>query len=203
MKKIIRYEISVGLFVIVAAVLLGYISLTISRMRVRDGIEVGFVFPDACGLVKNAPVSVAGVEIGYITGLDLDAGRALVTTRISKKAGLRRGVRATVRSKSLLGEKFLELTPSGRDAPLLADGDLVTATESPVQIDRIFAWLGRTLDAVDPDQAAKLITAIAQDPDAARRIVKNTDALLKKLSDLDENKVKEFTDQLSIRARLF
>ena len=94
MKRAFRYEISVGLFVIAAAIILGYISLRISRARVRDGIEADFIFSHACGLVKDSPVAVAGVEVGYVKALRLDEGRARVTARISHAADLRKDVMA-------------------------------------------------------------------------------------------------------------
>ena len=203
MKKRFRYEITVGLFVIAAAVILGYISLKISRMRVRDGIEVQFIFSDACGLVKDAPVSVSGVEVGYIKSLSLESEKALITARLSSSAGLRRDIKASIRSKSLLGEKFLEIIPGGSDAPLLHDEDLITNTQTPAQIDQLVAWAGRLLEEIDPVNAAQLLNALSKDPEAVRRIVKNTDELLEKLSSLDAKKLKEFTKELRIKARLF
>lgn len=203
MSSRFRYEISVGVFVVAAAAILGAASLKISRARVRDGVGVSFLFDHACGLVKDSPVAVAGVEVGYVTGLGLRDGKALVHARVGAAAGLRSDVRATIRLKSLLGEPYLELIPSGSSAPPLRDGDLVTATAAPVQIDQMVAWLGRLLSRVDPEQAAALANALSRDPEAARRIVKNADLLLARLSGLDEAALKKFVQELKIRARLF
>lgn len=198
-----RYEITVGLFVIAAALILGYISLKISRIRVRDGMEVGVVLSHACGLVKDAPVTVAGVEVGYVKGLRLDSGKALIVARIASSAGLRSDLKATVRSKSLLGEPYLELIPAGRTAPLLKDGDTIVNTSTPVQIDQVFAWLGAVSERVDPAEAGRFLKALSEDPAAARRIVKNADELLEKLSKLDAASLKEFVRQMKIKARLW
>jgi ABC-type transporter Mla subunit MlaD len=203
MERRYRYEISVGLFVIAAAVILGYISLKISRMRVRDGIEVDFLFSHACSLVKDSPVAVAGVEVGYVKGLRLDAGKARVTARIGASAGMRKNVKATIRQKSLLGEPYLELLPSVEEAPLLADGDLVADTVTPVQIDQTFSRLGSILQEIEPSEAARFLTALMQDPEATRRIIKNADALLEKLAALKADELREFIQQMKIRARLF
>jgi phospholipid/cholesterol/gamma-HCH transport system substrate-binding protein len=203
MKRTVRYEITVGLFVIVAAVIFGYISLKISRLRVRDGIEVGFLLPHACGLVKDAPVAVSGVEIGYVESLRLESDKALVTARLSSSAGLRKNIRATVRSKSLLGEKYLEVIPAGENAPLLESGDLITNTASPVQIDQVISWIGGLLERIDSQKAAQLLAALDRDPAALRRIIQNMDELLAKLASLDADQLKEFVEQLSVRARLF
>jgi phospholipid/cholesterol/gamma-HCH transport system substrate-binding protein len=203
MRTRFRHEVSVGLFVVAAALLLGYISLKISRTRVRDGVDVAFIFPHACGLVKDSPVAVSGVEVGYVTGLRLREGKALVQARLSAAAGLRKDLRATIRSKSLLGEPYLELIPSGGSAPLLRNGDLVTATASPVQIDQMVSWIGRLLEQIEPRDAARFLNALSQDPEALRRIVTNADDLLGRLSATDAEALKKFVQELRIRARLF
>lgn len=203
MQRRFRYEVSVGLFVIAAAVILGYISLRISRARVRDGIEADFIFSNACGLVKDSPVAVAGVEVGYVKALHLDEGRARITARISNAADLRKDVMATIRAKSLLGEPYLELIPSGSDAPPLADGDVVTDTIAPVQVDQVIARIGAVLQEIEPAEAAQFMKAAMSDPEAARRIIRNADDLLEKLSKLSAQEMREFIQQLKIRARLF
>ncbi|MCX6357074.1 MAG: MlaD family protein [Candidatus Aureabacteria bacterium] len=198
-----RYEVSVGLFVIAAALILGYMSLKLSRAKVRDGLDVRVRFAHACGLVKDAPVTVAGVEVGYVKGLGLDSGRALITARIRRDAGLRRDIKATIRSKSLLGEPYLELIPSDGNAPPLREGEMITDTSTPVQIDQLVAWLGTLTARIDPDDAGRLLKSLAADPEATRRIVKNLDTLLVRLSSLDAPALKEFIRQLKINARFF
>ena len=203
MDKRFKYEVTVGLFVIAAALILGYISLKISRIRVRDGIDINVALSHACGLVKDAPVAVSGVEVGYVKGLKLDSGKAIVAARIASSAGLRRDLKATVRSNSLLGEPYLELIPAGRTAPLLKNGDTVFNTTTPVQIDQVVSWLGAVSEQVDPTEAGRFIKALSEDPAATRRIVKNADELLAKLSTLDAASLKEFIQQLKIKARLW
>ncbi len=203
MDKRFRSEITVGLFVIAAALILGYISLKISRIRVRDGIDVTFVFSHACGLVKDAPVAVSGVEVGYIKDLKLDSGNALITTRVASSTGLRRDLKATIRSKSLLGEPYLELIPASRTAPLLQDGDRIVNTVAPVQIDQMISWLGAASEQMDPAEAGRFLKALSHDPAATRRIMKNADELLEKLSTLDAKTLREFIQQVKVRARLF
>lgn len=203
MDKRYRYEITVGLFVIAAALILGYISLKISRIRVRDGIDVNVVLSHACGLVKDAPAAVAGVEVGYVKDIRLDSGKALVAARIVSSAGLRRDAKATVRSKSLLGEPYLELIPASRTAPLLENGDTIVDTTTPVQVDQVFSWLGAVSERIDPAEAGRFLRALSEDPAAARRIIKNADELLEKLSKLDAASLREFIQQMKIRARLW
>ncbi len=204
MSRRFRHEISVGIFVVAAAAILGAMSLKISRARVRDGVDVSFLFTHACGLVKDSPVAAAGVEVGYVTGLALRDGKALVRARVSASAGLRNDISAVIRHKSLLGEPYLEIVPSGSSAaPPLRDGDLVTATAAPIQVDQVVARLGRLLERTDPEAVAGLLNALARDPEAAARLVGNADALARRLSALDAEALRKFVRELRIHARLF
>jgi phospholipid/cholesterol/gamma-HCH transport system substrate-binding protein len=203
MSRRFRHEISVGVFVVAAAAILGAMSLKISRARVRDGVDVSFLFTHACGLVKDSPVAAAGVEVGYVTGLALRDGKALVRARVSASAGLRNDISAVIRHKSLLGEPYLEIVPSGSSAPPLRDGDLVTATAAPIQVDQAVARLGRLLERTDPEAVAGLLNALARDPEAAARLVGNADALAGRLSALDAEALRKFVRELRIHARLF
>jgi len=58
-------------------------------------------------------------------------------------------------------------------------------------------------EQIEPAEAGRFLKAISQDPAAARRIIKNADELLEKLSTLDAKTLSEFIQQLKIRARLF
>jgi phospholipid/cholesterol/gamma-HCH transport system substrate-binding protein len=198
-----RYEISVGVFVIVAACILGYISLKISWMRVRDGIEVSFLFPHACGLVEGGAVTVAGVEVGYIQCLELKDDKALVRTRLETAARLKNNITATIRSKSLLGEKYIEILPQSANAPLLRDGAFVTATERPVQIDEIIGWCGKCLDQIPPGEIALIVRTLAHDAPALHQLIQNLDALIVKISSLEPDQIRSFVNGLKIKARLF
>lgn len=81
------------------------------------------------GLNTGAPVRLAGIEVGKITALTLD-GDYGVTVRFSllKAVQLPDDSGISVQSQSLLGSKYLELTPGGSE-DMLADGDFLDFTE--------------------------------------------------------------------------
>jgi len=70
---------------------------------------------NAFGLVEDAVVRAAGVDVGSVAGLDLQRGtnRALVTIEISKPefGDFRRDVFCQVQPQSLIGEYFLDCQP--------------------------------------------------------------------------------------------
>ncbi|HWW67886.1 MAG TPA: MlaD family protein [Solirubrobacterales bacterium] len=105
--------------------------------------EVKVPFDEATQLAEQSDVRVSGVNIGKVHDIALAPNRkqALATLEIDDKyAPLPESTRAILRTKTLLGETYVELTPGDRNGPKLADGaTLPTAhVAQSVQLDEIF-----------------------------------------------------------------
>lgn len=90
----------------------------------QQGFIVKADFKSAEGLVQYADVDIAGIKVGNVVGqAQAPDGGTLVTMKLDKAYQLRDDIRAVVRPKSLLGEKYVELirTP-GSSAPILSSG---------------------------------------------------------------------------------
>jgi ABC-type transporter Mla subunit MlaD len=110
--------------------------------------EVRVPFNEATQLAQQSDVRISGVSVGKVQkiGLDPDGQHAMATIYIDDKYGpLPDDTRAILRTKTLLGETYVELTPGNHNAPDLPDGGtLPTANVAEsVQLDEIF----RTFDA--------------------------------------------------------
>jgi len=81
---LISSEAKVGLFVLVALIILGYMSFRVGEygFGLKKGYPVNVVFDDATGLEKDASVQIAGVEVGRVESISLKDGKGLVTLRI-------------------------------------------------------------------------------------------------------------------------
>lgn len=157
-----RNELLVGGLVLLSALVFTWMSIQVGALKsLGDTIQVTARFEDAAGLVEDAAVKVAGVKVGGVQDLTVDFDTAMVTLVLDAKAGLRNDVRAQVRARSLLGEKFIALTPMSREAPLLADGDEIT-TIGTVDIDQLVTALGPLLAEVKPGDMAKLVSAAGE-----------------------------------------
>ena len=79
MRKL-SIEAKVGVFVIMGIMILAYMSMRIGRFKYGPdrGYEVYGYFDSAEGLVKGVPVEIAGVEVGRVLDITLEAGRAKV-----------------------------------------------------------------------------------------------------------------------------
>jgi virulence factor Mce-like protein len=107
----------------------------------QRGLDLKAAFVSAQGLVPQAEVRVAGVQVGHV--MDMSGGpraSTLVHMQIDPDLRLRSDVRAVVRPKTLLGEKYVELIRRpGSSAPYLREGQTIplSQTGSAVEIDDV------------------------------------------------------------------
>jgi phospholipid/cholesterol/gamma-HCH transport system substrate-binding protein len=99
-------------------------------------------FPEATQLAEQADVRIAGVPVGKVVSLEGGAGNrtdATIEMR-SRYAPVPRDARAMLRTKTLLGETFVDLTPGNKRTGMLSDGGTLprSAVAKTVELDEIF-----------------------------------------------------------------
>jgi phospholipid/cholesterol/gamma-HCH transport system substrate-binding protein len=109
--------------------------------------EIKVPFNEATQLAEQSDVRISGVNVGKVHSIALapNGRQALATVDIDDRyAPLPRSTRAILRTKTLLGETYIELTPGSNQGPALADGGTVPEANvaESVQLDEIF----RTFD---------------------------------------------------------
>jgi len=110
--------------------------------------ELKVPFQEATQLAQQSDVRISGVSVGRVQTIEQspDGQRAQATIYIDDKyAPIPAGTRAILRTKTLLGETYVELTPGDSSGPELHDGDSLPRADvaESVQLDEIF----RTFDA--------------------------------------------------------
>jgi phospholipid/cholesterol/gamma-HCH transport system substrate-binding protein len=105
--------------------------------------EIKIPFNEATQLAEQSDVRISGVNVGKVQGIALAPNRkqALATVSIDDQyAPLPKSTRAILRTKTLLGETYVELTPGSRKGPELADGGTLPEANiaESVQLDEIF-----------------------------------------------------------------
>ncbi|PWU57429.1 ABC transporter substrate-binding protein [Micromonospora sp. S4605] len=154
---------AVGLTLIVAA-LLGAFQL--DRLAALTGRAYQAAFTDASGLAVGNEVRVAGVRVGKVTAVELARDtRSYVRVRFRvDDDGVRLGDRtgATIRIKTVLGQKYLALSPAG--AGRLPEGGLIPLdrTAAPFDVVQAVTGLADTLDKVDTDQLAAAFATLSE-----------------------------------------
>ncbi|KAB2832662.1 MAG: outer membrane lipid asymmetry maintenance protein MlaD [Candidatus Brocadia sp.] len=137
MKKF-DVEIVVGIFVFVGVLCLIFISVKLGKIDLIGGhyYPVKAVFSTVKGLKKNTDVEIAGVSVGKVENIKLIDYEAVVSLRILDDIKLQDDSIASVRTKGLLGEKYIEITPGGSDR-LLQPGDTLHETEPPIDLEKL------------------------------------------------------------------
>ena len=94
------------------------------------GYRVHVDFPEATQLADQADVRISGVPVGKVVGLAQRGQRTDATLQLdSKYAPLPRDARAILRTKTLLGETYVELSPGSRGAAKMPDAHVQPTTE--------------------------------------------------------------------------
>jgi phospholipid/cholesterol/gamma-HCH transport system substrate-binding protein len=135
-------ELSVGLFLALGALCLGWLSIGIAR---RDfvhlrGYEVQAVFTRCNGLRARSPVVIAGVEIGWVKKIVLEDYEAKVVMSIQPGVVLQKDVIASIKTEGLIGEKYIELTP-GAAVETIPAGGLIRSTEPAMDLEALISKL--------------------------------------------------------------
>jgi len=137
-------EAKVGLFVLVGLIILGYMSFQVGKQTFgwKKGYTLEVVFDSAAGLLKDAPVQIAGVEVGRVESITLKDGKALLKLRIGANVKLEKDVIASIKTQGILGDKYIEISPGTRGSAALAPGEQISQTERPMDIDRLLYQIG-------------------------------------------------------------
>jgi len=150
-------EIKVGLFVLAGIIILAYMSVRVGKFDFgrKKGYEVFAYFDNVSGLNIDVPVEIAGIEVGRVEGIGLERRKAKVTMRIAPDTSVPRDSKAFVRTKGVLGDKFIQIIPGKPESPSLKDGERIVDTYTPTDIDQLINRIGEV--ALDIRKVSKSI----------------------------------------------
>jgi len=133
-----KLELVVGAFVLAGILCLGYLSIKLGKLEVIGGdlYEVAAQFNSASGLKSGATIEIAGVEVGRVRGITLKEDRAVVTLAVANGVKLYTDTIASIKTRGIIGEKFLSLSPGGGGDPL-KPGDVIRDTESGLDLEEL------------------------------------------------------------------
>ena len=122
-------EIIVGIFIIAGILALFLLALKVSglsKYSERNTITVSAVFDDIGDLKVRAPVKVAGVKIGEVHAIKLDAKtfRAEVNMLIDENSKLPTDSSASILSVSLLGSNYIAISPGFSEEAIKDSGEI-------------------------------------------------------------------------------
>ncbi|MFN3534276.1 MAG: outer membrane lipid asymmetry maintenance protein MlaD [Desulfatiglandales bacterium] len=140
MKRSIDLELTVGFFVLIGILCLGYLTIKVGKMEIMggSGYEIKAVFSNVGGLSTGSDVTIAGVRVGSVSRIELLDYNARVTMRIFEGVKIQEDAIASVKTKGLIGEKYIEISPGGSDTALLP-GETLRDTQPSVDIEELIS----------------------------------------------------------------
>ena len=136
--KRFNIEVTVGLFVVLGLFALAYLSIKLGQIQIGSGntYTVTAVFPTVAGLKLGSEVEVAGVQIGRVEQIELEDFEAIVTLRLDAAIQLQEDAIASIRTRGLIGAKYIRITPGGSDR-LIQIGGRIRDVEAPLDFEDI------------------------------------------------------------------
>lgn len=133
-------ELAVGFFLLIGLAALGYISVKLGKLELMSsgGYTLYAEFEKAGGAKAGTVIEIAGVEIGRVKSVKLDNYQALVEMTIHQDIKIQDDAIASIRTKGLVGEKYVQIAPGGSDK-IIPPGGRLRETESAIDIEEIIA----------------------------------------------------------------
>ena len=126
-----------------------------------DGYHAAFT--EAGGIRKDDDVRIAGVRVGKVTGIELENAHVRVDFKITTDAAFGPQTSASIRMKTLLGQKYVSLVPSGA-GQLPPDSEIpLVRTVSSYDIVNAFSDLTTTTERIDTGQLAGSLDVMAKE----------------------------------------
>jgi len=149
-------ETMVGLFVLLGMGGLLFLALqaaNLGSLGSGDTYSVQARFDNIGGLKARAPVRAAGVLVGRVKSISLDAKtfQGVVMLDIEKGFVFPKDSSAKILTSGLLGDQYIGLEPGGDDKNLAA-GETIAQTQSAVVLENLIGQFitGRASDAAAP-----------------------------------------------------
>jgi len=133
-------ELAVGVFLLVGIICLGYLSIRLGKMEVfgSRGYDIQAVFINSGGLKNGSDIVIAGVGVGRVKTITLENYQAQVVMNLPWDVKVQEDAIALIRTKGLIGEKYIEITPGGSDK-LIPPGGKIRDTQPAVDLEELIS----------------------------------------------------------------
>jgi phospholipid/cholesterol/gamma-HCH transport system substrate-binding protein len=155
-----RNRMLIGLvgILILTALLIGVFSYD-KIPFIRNTSDYSAYFAESGGIKTGSDVRVSGMEVGRVSGVRLEGTKVLVDFTVRNGVDLGDRTEAAIKTETVLGNKFLELTPRGDGA--LAGPIPLERTKSPYDLTDALGDLTTTISGLDTGQLSSALTTLA------------------------------------------
>jgi phospholipid/cholesterol/gamma-HCH transport system substrate-binding protein len=198
-------EAKVGIFFLVCLAMAVYVWTRVLDTGMRDAFSLKARFKSVEGLPQGAQVQIAGIKVGTVRDItfDSESGKAIVTMGL-KDAYLNTipsDSRIQLRTKGLLGDKYVVIEPGKPNVRKLKPGDEFALVNEPVDTEKAFENLSvvsQDLQSLTREARKQIIDD--KGSEKVRNIIDNTDVATKALREIlgrNKDKINNTVDNTS------
>ena len=119
-------------------------------------------FLQAAALQTGNPITIAGIPVGEVTSMKLAGNHVEAGLKVSKNVILGEDSRAVIKVTTILGSRYLSLSPGGPGS--LPDNTFdVSQTEVPYDLQEALADVTTTYEQVDSDKFAETLGILGKE----------------------------------------
>jgi len=147
-ERNIRRSALVGLAITVALMAAAYV---VGGMKIfHRSYSISAVFSDASDVSAGDPVRVAGIDVGKVSSIQRRPHSVQMALQINKGVKLSQGITASIRLRTLLGKKFVDIADPGT-GPQLASGAVIpeTRTKPATDVDEVITAFKGSVQRTD------------------------------------------------------
>ncbi|MEB3052295.1 MlaD family protein [Mycolicibacter sp. MYC123] len=176
---------------LVALVIIAVITCGIGLVGAIDAGRATYraEFSQAGSVRKNDQVTVAGIPVGNVASLKLAGDRVEIRLSIDKRLRLGGDTTAAIKLTTLLGNRYIEVTP-GRAGELQNRTIPLENTTAPYDLQAALADATTTFDEIDADQIGDSMTTLSRSldglPEALPDALQNLRSLSQVIADRRE-----------------
>lgn len=155
-----RNPVIIGVIGLVLTALAVVVAVNYQKLPFIDqGKDYSAYFAEAGGLMSGAAVQVSGFRVGQVDSIDLDGPRVLTKFTVDKSIRVGDRTEVTVKTKSVLGAKILEVSPRGdgvQEGPIPME-----RTTPPYQLPDALGDLTATISGLNTDQLSESLAVLS------------------------------------------
>src|SRR5438874_576968 len=154
------------------------------------------------GLSNGSDVKIHGINVGQVTTVHLVGGEAQVNMWLHDGEKVPVNASATIRPKTLFGEKFVDIEPGPSEAsgPFLKNNGFIKQTTGGFELERVLTDLYPILKAVRPEDVTTLLDTLARSGEGLGPEVNRQIVAFQQISDVNvahDADTREFLDDLA------
>ena len=165
MTRPIGTLIKFAVFGVIMTLLTAFLFVVFSESRTGATDGYSAVFNDASRLKAGDSVRIAGIRVGTVQNVSLQADRkVLVEFDTDRSTVLTNGTRAAVRYLNLVGDRYLELIDTPDSAKILPVGATIPVdrTAPALDLDLLLGGLKPVIQGLNPEDVNALTSSLIQ-----------------------------------------